>query len=665
MAGGGFLVITSPEGLEKRSDAQVYLQTLNQTKDIYFDDYITRLKNKITKVIYSQEDIISRIGGEEVLKEAYKAYSVKTPITLEELKDIRSISEQDPKTNKTKKKDFAKKLERRLDKDYQDSLDIQQQIKNNLAADKIVDNNQLANIIAKMKTYMKNAEHTQLEVETFLNTLINDNNSNSQSTEEAYDHLNEAANKLKNGAQIGITKTAQGRLKISDQTLRQDAILKKELIKDIEKNLAEIRKYINKGETKEEKSRRLENIKRNWTRRKGWSTGEKLNIYFQNVIDGLTYLMKLNASPELSAEDINNNYLMVRSKVIEILKNSVNLTNSWKGGEEQIFYVNKEVDFGERGYIEEELHLTIDTEQINNELIKTIKTISLGDEHSRKINKHIVIKGKKNTKLKHSLKAAPLEEIVNDNKNEQIIDVLTEEASNKETKIISQDVQNKIDNLIQAESSKTGTQFFIAFSDKFRHFYNLSNLSVMNKENTQASLLSNADLLQSGDTEEHALLFAILNNSAGSIYHSHFQNSMLEDALSMSIMQTAFNQKDFLKTFTKKFENSLDQELINDIESNTLYVFSLSDSFFVPVYQVLRGILKQLESIDTFSEIVTSTISYSSCPSPEELYQQSLEKHESSSDDRWNYVAKQVAETISINTKIHFDQLLQLYEAVY
>lgn len=665
---GGFLVITSPEGLEKRSDAQVYLQTLTQTKDIHFDDYITRLKNKITKIIYSQEDIISRIGGEEVLMEAYKTYSVKDPITLKELENIRSIGEQDPKTNKIKRKDFVKQLEHRLNKDYQDSLDIQQQIKNSLAAGKIIDNNQLADIIAKMKTYMKNAEHTQLEVETFLNTLIDNNNStNLQSAEEAYNHLNKAADKLKKGAQVSLTKAENGRLQISDQTFRQDAFFKKELIKDMERNLAEIRKYINQGKTKKEKQRRLEDIKRNWTRRKGWSGGKELNIYFQSVIDGLVYLMNLNASPTISQEDMNNNYLAVRQKVIEILKNSVNLTGTWKGKEEQTFYVNKEVDLGERGYIEEEIHLTIDADQVNKELIKSIKALPLGDMRNRTINKHITIKGNKNTKLQRDLKTAQLKEIIdNNNKNEQMVVPLSEEVnSDKETIIISQDVQNKIDNLIQAESSKTGTQFFIAFSDKFRNFYSLSNLSIMSKENKQGSLLSNADLLQSGDTEEHALLFAILNNSAGSIYHGHFQNSILEDALSMSIMQTAFNQKDFLKTFVEKFEETSNQELINDIKSNTLYVFSLSDSFFVPVYQVLRGVLKQLESIDTFSEIVTSTISYSSCPSPENLYQQSLEKEASSSDARWSYVAKQVAETISINTSVHFDQLLQLYEAIY
>lgn len=240
---------------------------------------------------------------------------------------------------------------------------------------------------------------------------------------------------------------------------------------------------------------------------------------------------------------------------------------------------------------------------------------------------------------------------------------------------VSKDVnaKGKIDSLLTL-SKENGQKYYIAFSDKFYSGYNLSKIGLIgntfnlkkDEEIKPASLLNNIDLFTAIDSElAGQLTFMLLNSASASMLSGNYTTQieeLVEKMVSSYILQIAFNLKGFIENY-KKLPDGMD-------ESNTLLIFNFTDVLFVKGSEVLQRVLDQLKAVSgqDFKKLVTVTVVRDTIHQAVPLYAASLEKfHPNGNDDplkeqRWEWVAQQIAANTLLGVKLNVQSLLQIYD---
>jgi hypothetical protein len=117
-------------------------------------------------------------------------------------------------------------------------------------------------------------------------------------------------------------------------------------------------------------------------------------------------------------------------------------------------------------------------------------------------------------------------------------------------------------------------------------------------------------------------------------------------AINMQILDFALNRKNLLKNIANEYNENL--KTISD--TNTFYVFRVGANGFIPIYQILEGILIQMQNFNNIEEIVTTTLTQSNLGTSLDLYNQALSVHNDNTRGenaaRWKYVAEQVSASI-------------------
>lgn len=222
--------------------------------------------------------------------------------------------------------------------------------------------------------------------------------------------------------------------------------------------------------------------------------------------------------------------------------------------------------------------------------------------------------------------------------------------------------EGRIDSIIDL----AGTEYYIAFSDKFYNPKSISDVAV-----SGGSLYSNLTSLDSGfipgtKINNKVLYLLLLNLANVAWYYQHDSDNTREKV--KQTIQNLIMQNFFAMSFGP--ENLMSAYGID--KTNVLYVHNITGSI-IPAYTTLETINRYLEmfmegngsQLSNRSPIKVS-IDYSNQRTGMDLWQESLQKYpaekgDPNKDARWQYVASWVAQDTGM--KITFD--LFAFDALY
>lgn len=241
----------------------------------------------------------------------------------------------------------------------------------------------------------------------------------------------------------------------------------------------------------------------------------------------------------------------------------------------------------------------------------------------------------------------------------------------------------KVDNLLSITNEKG--EYYIAFSDKFYSGFNLSRIALIgkydlsSKEMETASLLNNIDLFMSSGNEQltSQLIFILLNMASASVYSADFAAQkekityIVQQMVSSYLIEMAFNIESFIDNLLK--DESFQGSSIS--QNNTFLVFNLTDGLFVKSTDLLQGLLEQFKRLgdEGFQELVTVTIAEDTAHRAVPLYQAALKQVPptpselrgnitESKQERWEWVATQIAKETQLSVKLTIHSLLQFFD---
>lgn len=214
---------------------------------------------------------------------------------------------------------------------------------------------------------------------------------------------------------------------------------------------------------------------------------------------------------------------------------------------------------------------------------------------------------------------------------------------------------NKIDNFFEIgvdnEEGKEETLTF-AFSEKLLNYSNLSKVSIVGEK---ATLLSSFDLLKTdmgrGNNAANVMTALMLNLSTASIFYSQSARESLSEYLKKLLcsqfMSLAFNATNFEKS-------------MEGMKGNVLYLAHASGGY-TPAARILQPLVNLLENGDNIDSIIQGTIQFDDAHTSAGLYQEALDALPEKNDNRWGYVAAQVAANTKINMTLNLASIANLY----
>lgn len=661
MSTRGYLVVTSEEGLEKNSAARAYAQSFNATfnsQDLNQATQILtiadKLKQKLKHTIICQQKIYDAIGGLDTISQLAKMQNATEDSYQLVSREARNIS----KKFFVKKKQFADKLNATLEeeKKFQDLLFV---IMNRLEEiqGQPIEVNTFKSIIIQVKQKWAQGQKSWEKIEDSVIQEIalqaKQQREIGTNLEKKYQSLRTILQKMKTNQMRQLIKDSDGRVRV---------VIKGKKIQKLENPINDL---INELQTYFQVTEKSLNSLMHWTS----STKGGLAKSFTNLIKQLQEASSKAGDPR-SRQDIINNLIQViqenpnqNSGIYNTTldgtgSNYTGVSASLRGNAAEIIR-SAQVDFG--GSI-----INFPTSQ---KKIQDLAFYHLGNLSNRTITKMVRTKVEGKVREKTQILYRGFDTSVNDFINIKPDQILTETQMLIKT-AQQQETDDKVDRLVgfkYPDAQGNETQYYIAFSDKFKEYNSLIDLAVVGSEGSKkegqklsglAPLNSNKDIFQNGDRGSHELLFSILNESTASYLRKGITEE-LEKMISLDFFNLAFNPNNFEKINSKLYEG-LDSEHI-------LYVHALGGNLYVPVFQTLEAMysnmLKAEDAYGLIQKVVTTALEYGSIPSGETLV--NLAYAETSNNSAaWTWVANHVASSIKIKTQMHIEQLLKLFGIV-
>lgn len=658
MSSKGYAVILSQEGLKKHKGAQTYadkwgVNQFNDTKRTV-ETFINELKLELVHIINTQKQLYQQITPERFRKICDAQSFGQNVVTLEDIyKEIEELSQYETirqKNSDTKKnqRDFNKKLEEARKQE----LAAQKGIAEALAHGKMgINEDNLPELIVKLRQLSKKLTLSEANINQIITDTLD--NLDVEVSAPHYEKLKQLVDTYRKTPAFKITN---GKIQMTGM---EDEKIGRDLSNELEEIIKKIRKQekITTSSTKKAKKDAIKKIRQYYTRHKqGEKTDNtkrnKANDDLQELIEKLTDIVETRFSSK-KREEVRS---IVRTKIVSLLEGNI-LADKIKD-----FQGNYTFDIGENigiyGSVSEELQATAELQipGLRGEIIKIVPKV-LGDLDSRKIHK---VKGIVTANYQTSYMLPTYNADTNLADAFEYKDVMSQDVQDKG------DVVYQLKNLFKKQPNSNNNNVYIAFSDKFRNAFSLYNQAIIGNDEGMSSLLNSYDLFQNTKSG-HAILFALLNWHSVS-YLSDNYKSMETDiikAINMQILDFALNRKNLLKNIASEYNEDL--KTISD--TNTFYVFRIGANGFIPIYQILEGILIQMQNFNNIEEIVTTTLTQSNLGTSLDLYNQALSLYNNNTRGenaaRWKYVADQVSSSIQLRTAMHFQQLLQIFTPSY
>ena len=644
MSSKGFVVVLTEEGLKLRNDIKTYSSKwgVNQTEQsTIISNFLNELSHEMQKVINQQKALYQGISPEE-FRNIYNQVSFgKDVVTLEDIQNEILKLENLQKIESEQQKSNRKKFSQQLESARKTELAAQKGIAALLANGRITEG-QIPGLISQLRTLSKQLDFTEATINQIIeNYILNQPDIKDNTLHETYKNLYRLADTYKQAPGFKIVNG-----KIEANNLFSDT----DMVQQLEKVIKLIKKQekITQSSSKTKKREAMDNVRRNYIRRgkeleNNIFYSNKANFELQKLINSLTKIAK-SANASKTEEEVRQ---IVRTNIINLIDDYISSPSIHQVQGLYTFQTIK--DQGIHGNISEEIQATVKPElkDLQGEIIKLSAKV-LGDTRTRNILKTV---GKVTAEYKKDV-IIPFEDFDLDQTSFEYFKVINAEEQDKG------DVVYQLKNVLNKQKGTRDT-IYISFSDKFRHLQALTDQAIIGSDDKKTSSVLNSMDLFNNSTNAHAILFALLNWHSVSYLSSNFQGIQenIKQAINTQILDFAFNRKNLFNNIKEAFQ--AEASIIDD--SNTLHVFRIGANGFIPVYQILEGILIKMHKLKDISEIVSSTISQSGIGTSEELYNQALSLHPDATQARWNYVAQQVAAAIDIRVAIHFDQLLQLF----